>query len=239
MPGKQVVQVADPAAGAAVPMLHGAQAEDAAVAAMVPGAQFVHTAAPTTAAIVPAAQSVHAEAPAAAAIVPTKQSVQDEEPAAEAIVPAEQLVQNAEPVSAAMVPTAHGWQDVAFTAPVRPKDVPTGQGTHVPRPLRWYVPCGQGWQVAVAYSKKFPGGQSNVGIMLGSGDIVGMIEGLGVGASVGSGDGGRVADVMFAEPVVTLLPMTMPTLLAKLESERLLDTVSKAEVPSRRRRPSM
>ena len=68
---------------------------------------------------------------------------------------------------------------------------------------------------------------------------MGVSDGTSVGARVGSDEGGRVAAVMFAEPVVTLPPMTLPTLLAKLESEMLLDTVSEVEVPSRRRRPSM
>ena len=82
---------------------------------------------------------------------------------------------------------------------------------------------------------------ANVGASVGSevGTNVGVCDGANVGASVGSGEGGRVADVMFAEPVVTLAPMAFPTLLEKLGSEMLLDTVSEAEVPSRRRRPSM
>ena len=73
---------------------------------------------------------------------------------------------------------------------------------------------------------------SVVGTLLGSG------EGSRVGDGVGCSVGGLVAMVMLTEPVVTFTPRTLPTLLEKVGSAMLVETVDAADV-LKRRSPSM
>lgn len=74
---------------------------------------------------------------------------------------------------------------------------------------------------------------STVGDLVG--DLVGPSDGAIVGNAVGAIVGDLVASVIFAELVVTVVPRTPPTLLAKLGSAMLLKTVDAADVLSRRR----
>ena len=69
---------------------------------------------------------------------------------------------------------------------------------------------------------------AEVGAMVGT--KVGIPEGGLVGAEVGAMVGDLVAEVIFTAEVETLTPRTLPTLLEKLESEMLLDTVVEADV---------
>ena len=104
--------------------------------------------------------------------------------------------------------------------------------------LAWYLPTSQPVhavaQVPAGGSEYLPATQATQAtpeIQVPDGQV-------GVGSGVGSGEGGLVATVMFAEPTTTLAPRTLPTLLEKVESAMLVDTVDAADVPSRRRSPS-
>lgn len=97
----------------------------------------------------------------------------------------------------------------------------------------------------VGTAEYFPAGQSagvGTGVGIFDGDRVGISVGRFVGSTVGMDVGkivgGLVAMVIFAEPTVTsLVPRVSPTLLAKVESEMLDETV--AEASSRRLSPSI